>query len=304
MHFYQVYQRQLAQSLAGDTASTATSFSQTQNNYLSHIERARMAKLKKEKSERSNSYGNCISVRCAEITAEIRALEKLDKARDKEFNIAYDNCRSGAGCEVFYGLHVTQRQEQNADAEKSFKENRDDWVLQEDSKNIFHNFDKNGKPSKLPNGKYRYKKYVHKNGQLEIIIDTKDGNINKGDYGRIVTDLTNAGSYNYYPPTDLLGHKDYDVDPYIDFGSGKGDKTSLNDRRNVPIADVFPTEVIFGELPPVVGMEGSIANDTIQKYINEALRDFEKEKKQYEEEKKPINYIFYAFVSFIYFLSL
>ncbi|WP_201597854.1 hypothetical protein [Psychrobacter vallis] len=74
-------------------------------------------------------------------------------------------------------------------------------------------------------------------------------------------------------------YKDYDVDLYIDFGSGKGDKTILNDRRNVPIADVLPTEVILGELPPVVGMEGSIANDTIQKYINEALRDFEKEKK-------------------------
>ena len=115
--------------VGGDTASTASSMNQTQNNYLNHIERARMARLKKEKSERSNSYGNCVSVRCAEITAEIRALEKLDKARDKEFNIAYDNCRSGAGCKTFYNLHVTQRQAWNASAQKSFKENRGDWIL-------------------------------------------------------------------------------------------------------------------------------------------------------------------------------
>ena len=64
-----------------------------------------------------------------------------------------------------------------------------------------------------------------------------------------------------------LGHKDYDVDPYIDFGSGKVDKTSLSDRRNVPIADVFPTEATFGELPPFIGMKGSINNDVIKKIL-------------------------------------
>jgi hypothetical protein len=29
--------------------------------------------------------------------------------------------------------------------------------------------------------------------------------------------------------------KGFDVDSYIDFGSGKGDTTSLEDRRKVPI---------------------------------------------------------------------
>lgn len=67
--------------------------------------------------------------------------------------------------------------------------------------------------------------------------------------------------------------------PYIDFGSGKGDITTLENRRSVPIKSVFPSEVLFGELPPVVGMKGSIANNEAQKRINKALDSFEKEKK-------------------------
>ena len=199
--------------VGGDIAGAASSVNQTQNNYLNHLEHARMAELRKEKSKNSNSYGNCVSVRCAEITAEIRELERLDKARNEQFDTAYDNCRSGAGCKTFYNLHVTQRQAWNASAQKSFKENRGDWILLDDEQNIFHNFDANGKPAKLPNSKYRYKKFLHKNGQLEIIIDTQDGRIDSSDYNRIVTDPTNAGSYNYYSPTDEgIGHKDYDVD--------------------------------------------------------------------------------------------
>ena len=71
----------------------------------------------------------------------------------------------------------------------------------------------NGKPNLLPNGNYRYKKFVHKNGQLEVIVDTKDGILSADDYNRIVTNSTNAGSYNYYHPNNQqIGHKDYDVD--------------------------------------------------------------------------------------------
>ncbi|WP_298971556.1 hypothetical protein [uncultured Psychrobacter sp.] len=266
--------------VGGDTASTASSMNQTQNNYLNHIERARMARLKKEKSERSNSYGNCVSVRCAEITAEIRALEKLDKARDKEFNIAYDNCRSGAGCDVFYDLHVTQRQKWNAGAEKSFKENRDDWIKMKDEENIFHNFNSNGVPEKMSNGQYRYKKFVHKNGQFEVIIDTLDGNLSKDDYSRIVRDPTNAGTYNYYAPRDDgLKHLVYDVDPYIDFGSGKNDRTDLGDRRSVPVS-----KSVMGITIPLGGAGaamGKLANYQIKK----STSDFEKSKNLCESNK-------------------
>lgn len=70
---------------------------------------------------------------------------------------------------------------------------------------------------------------------MEIIIDTKDGILSADDYSRVVRDPTNAGTYNYYGPRqDGWKHIIYDVDPYIDFGSGLGDRTSLDNRRGVP----------------------------------------------------------------------
>lgn len=68
---------------------------------------------------------------------------------------------------------------------------------------------------------------------MEIIIDTKDGILSDDDYTRIVRDPTNAGTFNYYAPSDVSGHKLYDVNPYTNFGNGKGDKTTLSNRKNV-----------------------------------------------------------------------
>ena len=205
-------------------------------NYLSHRENERLTELRKQKSRLSNAYGNCVSQRCAEITREIQNLENLSKQRDKVFDTTYANCRTGKDCHQFYYLHVIQRRDWNKGAEESFKANRSDWDLMEDYQNAFHNYDSNGVPQKLPNGNYRYKKFVHNNEQMEIIIDTKDGILSDDDYTRIVRDPTNAGTYNYYGPRqDGWKHIKYDVDPYIDFGNGLGDRTSLGNRRRVPV---------------------------------------------------------------------
>ncbi|WP_227713275.1 hypothetical protein [Moraxella nonliquefaciens] len=222
-------------TVGGDTASTANNVGQVQWNYLSHRENERLTELRKQKSRLSNAYGNCVSQRCAEITQEIQNLENLSKQRDKVFDTAYANCRAGKDCHQFYYLHVTQRNEWNKDAERLFGENRGDWVMMNDEENIFHNFNNQGVPQKMPNGNYRYKKFVHNNGQMEIIIDTKDGILSGDDYTRIVRDPTNAGTYNYYGPRqDGWKHIKYDVDPYIDFENGLGDRTSLDNRRDVP----------------------------------------------------------------------
>ncbi|OAV01405.1 Uncharacterised protein [Moraxella veridica] len=220
-------------TVGGDTASTANNVGQVQWNYLSHRENERLTELRKQKSRLSNAYGNCVSQRCAEITREIQELENLSKQRDKVFDTAYANCRAGKDCHQFYYLHVIQRRDWNKGAEESFKANRSDWDLMEDYQNAFHNYDSNGVPQKLPNGNYRYKKFVHNNGQMEIIIDTKDGILSDDDYTRIVRDPTNAGTYNYYPPSNASGHKAYDVDPYIHFGNGRGDNTNIINRKNV-----------------------------------------------------------------------
>ena len=223
-------------TVGGDTASTVNNVGQVQWNYLSHRENERLTELRKQKSRLSNAYGNCVSQRCAEITQEIQNLESLSKQRDKAFDVAYVNCRAGKDCHQFYYLHVTQRNEWNKDAERLFGENRGDWVMMNDEENIFHNFNNQGVPQKMPNGNYRYKKFVHNNGQMEIIIDTKDGILSDDDYTRIVRDPTNAGTYNYYGPRqDGWKHIKYDVDPYIDFGNGLGDRTSLGNRRRVPV---------------------------------------------------------------------
>lgn len=240
--------------LTGDTASVANNVNQTQNNYLNHKENEKLAHLKEQKEKllarKMLPTGvyiyECKSKECQSIDKEIQALEQLSKQRDQEFDTAYANCRAGKDCNQFYYLHVTQRNEWNKDAERLFTENRQNWKEMEDYQNAFHNFNLQGVPEKMPNGNYRYKKFVHNNGLMEIIIDTKDGILSLDDYNRIVRDPTNAGTYNYYSPDNKTGHKIYDVDPYIDFGNGKGDSTNLSNRRNVILrAPLFNTGITF-----------------------------------------------------------
>ena len=93
-----------------------------------------------------------------------------------------------------------------------------------DSKNAFHNFSNDGQSIRRnSDGTYPNIKYVHKNGQLEVIVDRNTG--------RIVTLPSNAGTYNYYPATGIsnnTGHIFYDINPWSDFGSGNGDNTSYS----------------------------------------------------------------------------
>lgn len=226
-------------TVGGDTASTVNNVGQVEWNYLSHQENERVRELRKEKSRLSNAYGNCVSQRCAEITREIQELENLSKQRDKAFDAAYANCLAGKDCHRFYYLHVTQRNEWNKEGVDLFK--RDlldgnvggDWIPQDHSKNMFHNFSQDGKRILTnPDGTYRNTKYVHKNGQFEVIVD---------ENGRIVTNPNSYRTYNYYPADYNFGilHKDYDVDPWADFGNGNGDNTTYETRRQDMISKIF-----------------------------------------------------------------
>ncbi|VEG12937.1 hemagglutinin repeat-containing protein [Moraxella cuniculi] len=224
-------------TVGGDTASTVNNVGQTRWNYLNHWENAKLKELKAKKQKLSNAYGYCISSECAEISKQITELEKLSKQRDKEFDTAYANCRAGIDCNQFYYLHVTQRNEWNREGVELFKkqfnpklsyeqqsqEFRQNWNEYPDYKNAFHNFSADGtKILQNPDGAYPHAKYVHKGGQFEVIVDKKTG--------KIVTVPSNAGTFNYY--ADSLGHIDYDVDPWADFGSGNGDNTSYDIRHS------------------------------------------------------------------------
>lgn len=72
-------------------------------------------------------------------------------------------------------------------------------------------------------GSYANSKYVHKNGQYEVIVDRNNN---------IVTLPSSTGTFNYYPATERILHMDYDVDPWMDFGSGNGDNTTYDSRKN------------------------------------------------------------------------
>ncbi len=233
-------------TVGGDTASVVNNVGQVEWNYLNHRENERLRQLRQEKSKLSNAYGNCVSQRCAEITREIQELKNLSKQRDKVFDTAYKNCRAGLSCDNFYYLHVTQRNEWNKEGVELFKKQfnpklsheqqsedfKKTWGKYEEYKNAFHNFSIDGKTIlKNPDGTYPYAKYVHREGgQFEVIVDKKTG--------KIVNTPSNAGTFNYYK--DLIGHTDYDVDPWTDFGSGNGDNTEYNLRRS-------GSGILFGE---------------------------------------------------------
>ncbi|WP_201599134.1 hemagglutinin repeat-containing protein [Psychrobacter vallis] len=181
--------------VGGNAASNATSFSQTQNNYLTHIQEA--ARAKELSACKTNECRRAVLVKYIDI----------DKEQNEEFNAAYDGCRNAnaEACKTFRYLHVTQRGSLNAKASQKLLDDlksgnlNNNWDQLSDDKNIFHNFDSNGKPKKLPNGQYQYKKFVSKDGRFEVIIDSgKDGSLSRSEFraSSIVTDPTNAGTYN------------------------------------------------------------------------------------------------------------
>ena len=58
--------------------------------------------------------------------------------------------------------------------------------------------------------------------KLEVVLNSD---------GEIIKDDTNAGTFNFYPPSDIRRHVEFDVDPYIDYGNGGNDKSTYESRR-------------------------------------------------------------------------
>ncbi|MFC0035792.1 hemagglutinin repeat-containing protein [Cardiobacterium valvarum] len=234
---------------AGKTAQNAV-----ENNWLTPEENARRKELQsfidktiEEMSSENFSYNRKLpSDEYLKAYKELRDLDELSEKRDHEFNQAYDNCRNNANCEQFYYLHVTLRDKLNKPGIEQFKRDRkngkleDNWKLEPNDRNAFHNFSDDG-TTVPPKGLYPNAKYSHKNGQYEVIVNKNTG--------EIVTLPSNAGTFNYYPPgaskvsVASMHHMDYDVDPWMDFGSGRGDNTTYDSRRN----NSGGLKYIFGE---------------------------------------------------------
>ena len=172
----------------------------------------------------------------AKINAKLDYYEQESERRDKEFDRAYDDCRERAKCDRFYYLHVTQRKEWTDKGIEQFKQDlkngklSENWILEKDEKNMFHNFSDDGiEVLRNPDGTFVNAKYTHKNGQYEVIVNKQTG--------EIVMHPNNAGTFNYYANSDKypggnqIGHKDLDVDPWMDFGNGLGDRTTYWGRK-------------------------------------------------------------------------
>lgn len=234
---------------AGSAAENAVG-----NNWLTPEENARRKELQifidktiEEMSSENFSYNRKLpSDEYLKTYKELRDLDELSEKRDHEFNQAYDNCRNNANCEQFYYLHVTLRDKLNEPGIEQFKRDRkngkleDNWKLEPNDRNAFHNFSDDG-ATVPPKELYPNAKYSHKNGQYEVIVNKNTG--------EIVTLPSNTGTFNYYPPgaskvsVASMHHMDYDVDPWMDFGSGRGDNTTYDSRRN----NSGGLKYIFGE---------------------------------------------------------
>lgn len=103
---------------------------------------------------------------------------------------------------------------------------------------------------------------------------------------------TQPTSY-YGPEQDGLGHKYYDVDPYIDFGNGLRDKTSLSNQQSVPMSkkvfginiNVGPSKMIFGKLPSKTTQPKAMGvNSILGEKIRQAKNKFDKSQKICEND--------------------
>jgi len=211
-------------SVADGAQGAINTVGQTANNYLKHQERKRLTQLA---ADLENCEESCSTEQLSEINEEITGLIQLNDRRDLEFDDAYVRCLSNNDCEDFNYLHVTQRQEWNQEAYNNFltsPKNEDGepltWTKLPDSKNEFHNFNSEGTEIINP---FPNEKWIGPNGQQEVILNKENG--------KLVTQPNNAGSYNYYPPSNFFGHKDYDIDPWADLGNEPDDTTTEDIRK-------------------------------------------------------------------------
>lgn len=87
------------------------------------------------------------------------------------------------------------------------------FVKAPDSKNIYHRH----------KGQMGNVKYYHSSTKQEVIFD---------ENGKVVTDIANIGTYNYFAPDGLEGifHILVDVLPYYQWGNDKNDTIPAEDR--------------------------------------------------------------------------
>lgn len=84
----------------------------------------------------------------------------------------------------------------------------------------------------------------HSNLKL-VFPDGREG-VYSGDTGRLVSDPANRGTYNFVDPEKTFGHAIKDILPYLLFGTGSDDPTTLSDRVEMGVVTHFYLKDIEG----------------------------------------------------------
>ena len=184
-----------------------------ENNYLSPKEKGDLVKEFKA----CNGDQNC--------QAKVQAkYEAVSKPRDDEFKIAYKACDKNDNCNDLKALHYNLRQQWSEEGNLHYQQHPDEFEKLSPILSIFHTYKKADDGSVLLFGQNNNIKYIHPTLGYEVVLDQ-----NKN----IVTDPLNAGTYNFYNPSDEYGrliggsdlHDKFDIEPYQLLGNSPKDPT-------------------------------------------------------------------------------
>ncbi len=251
-------------------ASTNATTNAVDNNWLTHEENELRDKNRKYIINNCSSrWGNLNSSSCKKAHEVVNKLNTIDEIRDDKLYESHAACTRAdeEGCRAFVYAHIIQREILNERTYEEFK--RDQLELSEDdfhnkwqviAQDDYHQWDDNLTQNKETVGNIK----LQNGGQKEVVVHYGDNSTSYRDYV-IVTDPTNAGTYNY-GPSKWTNHLGPDVTTYIDFGSGPGDRTTYDDRYS-GIADGLS----WGDLEDLSDADRERAINTFNRVANECI---------------------------------
>jgi len=146
--------------------------------------------------------------------------------RDEEFIKAYSACDKNGQCDDLKKAHYDLRQQLTDAGNTYYQQHPDEFKKLSPILSIFHTYKKADDGSILLFGQNDNTKYIHPTLGYEVVLDQ-----NKN----IVTDSLNAGTYNFYNPSEdkkyggLIGgsdlHRQLDIRPYQLLGNSPNDPT-------------------------------------------------------------------------------
>ncbi len=157
--------------------------------------------------------------------------EVISKPRDEEFKKVYEACDKNGQCGDLKKIHYDLRQKLTDAGNIYYQEHPEEFEKLPGFQSIYHTFVKNRDGSVNTFGENNNIKYIHPILGYEIVLDQNRS---------IITDPLNAGTYNFYNPSnnmiggELIGgfvlHNKLDIRPYDLLGNSPYDPTTPRQR--------------------------------------------------------------------------